>query len=297
MTVASRSTQSNSEATFVVVANRLPVDRVENPDGSSDWRPSPGGLVTAFEPVMRSHEGAWVGWHGASARAAGALRARRPAAHPGRAVVAGGRGLLRRVLQRHPRPLYDDAITPPPFVGRGGRPGVRAQTVSALPTEPRVVAQSSSAVWAQDYQLQLVPGCSSASARPSSIGSLHIPYSARPGSHRSFGETRSFEGRGRTCRVQPFLAVRRTSCACRRPVGCSRAPAGSHHARQPPRGGRPGVPYRDRREGPQQAGRYARGGRAGGRDPPRPRHAQDHLPRRGPARLHQGPTGANPGVR
>ena len=32
-------------ATFVVVANRLPVDRVENPDGSVDWRPSPGGLV------------------------------------------------------------------------------------------------------------------------------------------------------------------------------------------------------------------------------------------------------------
>ena len=28
-------------ATFVVVANRLPVDRVENPDGSVDWRPSP----------------------------------------------------------------------------------------------------------------------------------------------------------------------------------------------------------------------------------------------------------------
>ena len=51
-----------TKAAFVVVANRLPVDRVEQPDGSSEWRPSPGGLVTAFEPVMRSHEGAWVGW-------------------------------------------------------------------------------------------------------------------------------------------------------------------------------------------------------------------------------------------
>ena len=53
------------EYDFVVVANRLPVDRVEHPDGTVDWRTSPGGLVTAFEPVMRSHDGAWVGWHGA----------------------------------------------------------------------------------------------------------------------------------------------------------------------------------------------------------------------------------------
>jgi trehalose 6-phosphate synthase len=49
-----------------VVANRLPVDRVENPDSTADWRPSPGGLVTAFEPIMRRRRGAWVGWHGAA---------------------------------------------------------------------------------------------------------------------------------------------------------------------------------------------------------------------------------------
>ena len=52
-------------ASFVVVANRLPVDRVVHDDGSVDWRTSPGGLVTALEPVMRSKGGAWVGWHGA----------------------------------------------------------------------------------------------------------------------------------------------------------------------------------------------------------------------------------------
>ncbi len=39
---------------FVVVASRLPVDRVDDPgSGESEWRPSPGGLVTALEPVMR----------------------------------------------------------------------------------------------------------------------------------------------------------------------------------------------------------------------------------------------------
>ena len=49
---------------LVVVANRLPVDRVVADDGTLTWRHSPGGLVTAMEPVMHRHEGAWVGWDG-----------------------------------------------------------------------------------------------------------------------------------------------------------------------------------------------------------------------------------------
>ena len=36
-------------AEFVVIANRLPVDRVTGPDGETTWRKSPGGLVTALE--------------------------------------------------------------------------------------------------------------------------------------------------------------------------------------------------------------------------------------------------------
>ena len=42
---------------FVVVANRLPVDRI---DGA--WEASPGGLVSAVAPVVREQAGAWVGW-------------------------------------------------------------------------------------------------------------------------------------------------------------------------------------------------------------------------------------------
>ena len=49
---------------FVVVSNRLPVDRVTAHDGTPSWKPSPGGLVTALEPVMRANDGAWVGWTG-----------------------------------------------------------------------------------------------------------------------------------------------------------------------------------------------------------------------------------------
>ena len=49
---------------FVVVSNRLPVDRVTEPDGSVRWRTSPGGLVTAMEPVVRDLGCVWVGWPG-----------------------------------------------------------------------------------------------------------------------------------------------------------------------------------------------------------------------------------------
>src|SRR5580692_9180484 len=34
--------------------------------GESEWRPSPGGLVTALQPVMRDANGAWVGWPGSA---------------------------------------------------------------------------------------------------------------------------------------------------------------------------------------------------------------------------------------
>jgi len=50
-------------SSFVVVANRLPVDEVITESGRS-WRRSPGGLVTALHPVLVEHEGSWIGWSG-----------------------------------------------------------------------------------------------------------------------------------------------------------------------------------------------------------------------------------------
>ena len=50
---------------MIVVSNRLPVDYQVGADGERcDWKSSPGGLVTALEPVMRAADGAWVGWAG-----------------------------------------------------------------------------------------------------------------------------------------------------------------------------------------------------------------------------------------
>ena len=38
---------------FLVIANRLPVDRKVDDEGNVSWQSSPGGLVTALEPVMQ----------------------------------------------------------------------------------------------------------------------------------------------------------------------------------------------------------------------------------------------------
>src|SRR6478736_1716071 len=51
---------------LVVVANRLPVDVTLGDDGKPSWTRSPGGLVTALEPVVQQSDGAWVGWGGSA---------------------------------------------------------------------------------------------------------------------------------------------------------------------------------------------------------------------------------------
>lgn len=52
------------EQPFVVVANRLPVYRVEGSDGTTAWRTSPGGLVSALRPILQDRPSRWVGWTG-----------------------------------------------------------------------------------------------------------------------------------------------------------------------------------------------------------------------------------------
>ena len=64
--MTSTAPPSSQTATYdlVVVANRLPVDRHVDEDGTVHWKQSPGGLVTAMQSVMTGQEGAWVGWSG-----------------------------------------------------------------------------------------------------------------------------------------------------------------------------------------------------------------------------------------
>lgn len=62
-----RSREGGSGKPIVVVANRLPFT-YQRVGGTLERRPSPGGLVSALEPVLRKRGGTWIGWPGLEVR-------------------------------------------------------------------------------------------------------------------------------------------------------------------------------------------------------------------------------------
>ncbi|NKX56859.1 alpha,alpha-trehalose-phosphate synthase (UDP-forming) [Arthrobacter mobilis] len=139
---------------FIVVSNRLPVDRVAEDDGEG-WRRSPGGLVTALAPVMSSSEGAWVGWHGAPDETV------EPFEHDDTHLVPVPlseeevefyyEGFSNATLW----PLYHDVIAPPEF-HRNWWDAYKAVNRRFAEATAAIAAEGAT-VWVQDYQLQLVP--------------------------------------------------------------------------------------------------------------------------------------------
>jgi trehalose 6-phosphate synthase len=165
-------------ASFVVVANRLPVDRVFNSDGTTSWRTSPGGLVSALEPVMRRQGGAWIGWHGA------ADERLRPFDHDGVRLVPVR--LSSREVEEYYEgfsngtlwPLYHDVIAPPQFHREWWDSYVSVNERFAKAAAR--TAKRGAMVWVQDYQLQLVPAMLRELRPDLRIGFfLHIPFPPR----------------------------------------------------------------------------------------------------------------------
>ena len=141
---------------FVVAASRLPVDRAEGPGGEAEWRPSPGGLVTALEPVMRDVGGAWVGWPGAAGEAP------EPFDTAGMHLVSVSlsaeevRDYYEGFCNATLWPLYHDVIVQPEFHRQWWDAYVRVNRRYAEAVAGQ--AAFGATVWVQDYQLQLVPG-------------------------------------------------------------------------------------------------------------------------------------------
>ena len=162
-------------ANFVVVANRLPVDRDFNPDGTTTWRTSPGGLVSALEPVMRRKGGAWIGWHGA------ADERLRPFEHDGIRLVPV-RLSTQEVIEYYEGfsngtlwPLYHDVVAPPQFHREWWDSYVAVNQRFAKAAAR--IAKRKATVWVQDYQLQLVPAMLRELRPDLRIGFfLHIPF-------------------------------------------------------------------------------------------------------------------------
>jgi len=163
------------KAAFVVIANRLPVDRVQNADGSTDWRTSPGGLVAALEPVMRRNGGAWIGWHGAADEPLDPFEDDGlqlvPVPLSSDEVEEYYEGFSNGTLW----PLYHDVVAHPEFHREWWDSYVRVNQRFA--DRAAEVAEDGAVVWIQDYQLQLVPQMLRESRPDLRIGFfLHIPF-------------------------------------------------------------------------------------------------------------------------
>ena len=180
-TTASKS-ERYGDSDFVVVANRLPVDLERLPDGTTAWKRSPGGLVTALEPLLRRRRGAWVGWPGL------------PSDHND-AIDFDDQPIVQDELTLHPVPLstddiaqyyegfsnatlwplYHDVIVKPIYHREWWDRYVVINRRFAEATA-RTAARGGT-VWVQDYQLQLVPKMLRTLRPDLTIGFfLHIPF-------------------------------------------------------------------------------------------------------------------------
>jgi trehalose 6-phosphate synthase len=166
---------SSPTASFVVVANRLAVDRVEHADGSTGWRTSPGGLVTALEPVMRANAGAWIGWHGAPDEKLAPFSTEDMQLIPVHLTADEVRDYYEGLSNGTLWPLYHDAVEHPHFHREWWDAYVTVNERFADRTAE--VAEEGAVVWVQDYQLQLVPQLLRQRRPDLRIGFfLHIPF-------------------------------------------------------------------------------------------------------------------------
>jgi trehalose 6-phosphate synthase len=160
---------------FVVVANRLPIDMERLPDGTTQWKRSPGGLVTALEPLLRRRKGAWIGWPGIPDAD------EEPIVEDDLTLVPVGlsaedvsmyyEGFSNAALW----PLYHDVIVKPIYHREWWDRYVEVNRRFAEATA-RAAAHGAT-VWVQDYQLQLVPKMLRMLRPDLTIGFfLHIPF-------------------------------------------------------------------------------------------------------------------------
>jgi trehalose 6-phosphate synthase len=167
---------SSPTADLVVVANRLPIRRLDGV--GSAWTLTSGGLVTALVPVLRESSGVWIGWPGDSSDS------EVPGSYEGielRAVRISQQeydefylGFANATLW----PLYHDAIRPATFE-RSWWNAYRAVN-ERYATAAADAAAPGASVWIHDYQLQLVPRMLRELRPDVRIGFfLHIPFPPR----------------------------------------------------------------------------------------------------------------------
>jgi trehalose 6-phosphate synthase len=165
----------SGDSDFVVVANRLPIDMERLLDGTTTWKRSPGGLVTALEPLLRRRRGAWIGWPGIPDAGDEPIEQDDmrlcPVSLSADDIAEYYEGFSNAALW----PLYHDVIVKPIYHREWWD---RYVDVNRRFAEATVKAAAEGAtVWVQDYQLQLVPKMLRMLRPDLTIGFfLHIPF-------------------------------------------------------------------------------------------------------------------------
>lgn len=171
--------KGGGDSDFVVVANRLPVDQERLPDGTVNWKRSPGGLVTALEPLLRKRRGAWIGWPGVVdddvAQQDAPIAQDDLQLYPVRLSAADVAQYYEGFSNATLWPLYHDVIVKPAYHREWWERYVDVNRRFAEAAS-RAAAQGGT-VWVQDYQLQLVPKMLRELRPDLTIGFfLHIPF-------------------------------------------------------------------------------------------------------------------------
>jgi trehalose 6-phosphate synthase len=162
------------DAEFVVVANRLPIDIERLPDGTTTYKHSPGGLVTALEPLLRRQRGAWVGWPGVVDGDEEPIFEEDLQLLPVRLSADDVEQYYEGFSNATLWPLYHDVIVKPIYHRRWWDRYVDVNRRFAEAASR--AAADGATVWVQDYQLQLVPEMLRTLRPDLTIGFfLHIP--------------------------------------------------------------------------------------------------------------------------
>jgi trehalose 6-phosphate synthase len=166
---------NDNGADFVIVANRLPVDLERSEDGTQRWKHSPGGLVSALEPFLRTRSGAWVGWPGVADVELDQFDEEGMRLCPVGLSSVEVRDYYEGFSNATLWPLYHDVVETPVFDRGWWDSYVKVNHRFADATAQ--VAATGATVWIQDYQLQLVPALLREQRPDLRIGFfLHIPF-------------------------------------------------------------------------------------------------------------------------
>ena len=168
-------TVGSGTSDFVVVANRLPIDMERQSDGTVVWKRSPGGLVTALEPLLRRNRGAWIGWPGVVDGDEDPIVQNDLHLYPVRLSAEDVEDYYAGFSNATLWPLYHDLIVKPIYERRWWDRYVDVNRRFAEATS-RAAAEGAT-VWVQDYQLQLVPKMLRSLRPDLTIGFfMHIPF-------------------------------------------------------------------------------------------------------------------------